>query len=289
MLTLTPSTSIFSRDCCNASAEPWTSALRTMSTSFMFSFFIVSNKLSKVTCWTFSRCFSKAFLARCSPTLLAVFSSSKTTNLSAASGTSFKPVISTGVDGVAFFTLRPLSLVITRTRPNVSPTTIGSPTFNVPCWTKISATEPRPLSRRASITVPIAFWSGSALSSMTSAWSKIICKSSSTFLPVLAEILTKIVSPPQSSGTKPYFISCSITWSGFAPGLSILFTATIIGTPALLAWSIASIVCGITPSSAATTKITISVISAPRARIFEKAACPGVSKKVIKRSSILTW
>ena len=59
--------------------------------------------------------------------------SSKTTNLSAASGTSFKPVISTGADGVAFLTLRPLSLVITRTRPNVSPTTIGSPTFKVPC------------------------------------------------------------------------------------------------------------------------------------------------------------
>ena len=43
---------------------------------------------------------------------------------------------------------------------------------------------------------------------------------------------------------------------------------------------IASIVCGITPSSAATTKTTISVALAPRARIAVKASCPGVSKKV---------
>ena len=64
--------------------------------------------------------------------------------------------------------------------------------------------------------------------------------------------------------------------------------ATIIGTLALLAWSMASIVCGITPSSAATTKITISVTSAPRSRMFENAACPGVSKNVIGWLSILT-
>ena len=49
----------------------------------------------------------------------------------------------------------------------------------------------------------------------------------------------------------------------------------------VLAWLIASIVCGITPSSAATTKIVISVTCAPRARIVVNAACPGVSKKVI--------
>ena len=41
--------------------------------------------------------------------------------------------------------------------------------------------------------------------------------------------------------------------------LSILLTAAIISTPAALAWLIASIVCGITPSSAATTRIAISV------------------------------
>ena len=196
MFTRTPSTSIFSSDWESASTEPCTSAFNTMPTSFIFSRFIVSNKLSRVTCCTFARCFCKAFWARCSPTERAVFSSSKTTNLSADSGTSFKPVISTGIDGVAFLTLLPLSLVITRTRPNVFPTTIGSPTSRVPCWTKMSATGPRPRDNLASTTVPIAFWCGSALSSRTSACKRIICNNSSSLSPVLAEILTKIVSPP---------------------------------------------------------------------------------------------
>ena len=63
--------------------------------------------------------------------------------------------------------------------------------------------------------------------------------------------------------------------------LSILLTATTMGTFAALAWLMASTVCGITPSSAATTKITMSVAWAPRARMAVKASCPGVSKKVI--------
>ena len=79
-----------------------------------------------------------------------------------------------------------------------------------------------------------------------------------------------------------------MTRSGLAPGLSILLTATTIGTPAALAWSTASLVCGITPSSAATTIITISVTWAPRARIAVNASCPGVSKKVTLRSPTCT-
>jgi hypothetical protein len=43
----------------------------------------------------------------------------------------------------------------------------------------------------------------------------------------------------------------------------------------------ASIVCGMTPSSAATTRTTMSVTLAPRARMAVKAAWPGVSMKVI--------
>ena len=43
----------------------------------------------------------------------------------------------------------------------------------------------------------------------------------------------------------------------------------------------ASTVCAMIPSSAATTSTTISVTLAPRARISEKAAWPGVSMKVI--------
>ena len=38
--------------------------------------------------------------------------------------------------------------------------------------------------------------------------------------------------------------------------------------------------CGMTLSSAATTSTTMSVTAAPRARMEEKAACPGVSRKV---------
>ena len=67
----------------------------------------------------------------------------------------------------------------------------------------------------------------------------------------------------------------------FAPGLSILLIATIIGTLAALQWFIASLVCGIIPSSAATTNITISVTWAPLALIAVNASCPGVSKNVI--------
>ena len=58
---------------------------------------------------------------------------------------------------------------------------------------------------------------------------------------------------------------------------SILFSATTIGTSAALAWLIASSVCGITPSSAATTSTAMSVTFAPRARISVKASWPGVS------------
>ena len=57
--------------------------------------------------------------------------------------------------------------------------------------------------------------------------------------------------------------------------------ATIIGTPAFLACEMASMVCGMTASSAATTSTTMSVTWAPRARMAVKASWPGVSRKVI--------
>ncbi|MNL78404.1 hypothetical protein D3C87_2047790 [compost metagenome] len=65
-----------------------------------------------------------------------------------------------------------------------------------------------------------------------------------------------------------------------ASALSTLLIATISGTPAALAWWMASAVCGMTPSSAATTSTTMSVTLAPRARIAVKAAWPGVSMNV---------
>ena len=92
------------------------------------------------------------------------------------------------------------------------------------------------------------------------------------------------MSPPHSSATSPTSNNSCFTRSTFAFGLSILFIATIIDTPAALAWSIASIVCGFIPSSAATTIIAISVTCAPLALIAVKASCPGVSKKQISLS-----
>ena len=68
---------------------------------------------------------------------------------------------------------------------------------------------------------------------------------------------------------------------GSASGLSTLLMATISGTPAALAWLMASTVCGMTPSSAATTSTTRSVTLAPRARMAVNASWPGVSMKVI--------
>ena len=97
----------------------------------------------------------------------------------------------------------------------------------------------------------------------------------------LAETSTSTTSPPIDSTCTSYCSSSVRTRSGLASGLSILLMAMIIGTFAALAWLIASTVCGITPSSAATTRITMSVTLAPRARIAVNAAWPGVSMKVI--------
>ena len=107
--------------------------------------------------------------------------------------------------------------------------------------------------------------------------------------PLRAETLTNIVSPPQASGITFCLPRSLRTRSGSASGLSILFTATTIGTSAARACWIASIVCGITLSSAATTSTTMSVTWAPRARIDVNAAWPGVSMNVISPFGVSTW
>ncbi len=107
--------------------------------------------------------------------------------------------------------------------------------------------------------------------------------------PDLEETATNMASPPYSSGTTPSATSSCLTRSWFASGLSILVIATTIGTWAARAWLIASRVCGMTPSSAATTRMTMSVALAPRARIAVKASCPGVSRKVTTPRGVSTW
>jgi len=80
-----------------------------------------------------------------------------------------------------------------------------------------------------------------------------------------------------------------ITWrvDDAEPG-TIILTHVVPGTPAARAWLIASSVCGITPSSAATTSTAMSVTLAPRARMAVNASWPGVSTKVIARPSLVT-
>ena len=139
------------------------------------------------------------------------------------------------------------------------------------------------------MTKPDAAVSGLAFSSWISASVTSVSSSSSRFWCVFAETSTNSVSPPQSAGVRPCWASSPRTRFGSAPSLSILLTATITGTPAAFAWSIASTVCGITPSSAATTITAMSVTFAPRARMAVNASWPGVSRKVMVWSSWWTW
>ena len=183
------------------------------------------------------------------------------------------PSTSTGTDGPASVTCWPRSLTSARTRPHWAPQTTTSPTRSVPRWTRTVATGPRPRSRCASTTRPWASWSGLARrSSDASAVSTTASSRPSRFRPAFAETSTNIASPPYSSGTRPYSVSWPRTLVGSASGLSILLTETTIGTPAALAWLSASTVCGMTPSSAATTRIAISVAFAPRARMAVNAS-----------------
>ena len=64
--------------------------------------------------------------------------------------------MTTALDGPALVTRLPRSFSSARTRPNVSPTTMMSPTLSVPVWTRAVATGPRPLSSLASTIVPTA-------------------------------------------------------------------------------------------------------------------------------------
>ena len=98
-----------------------------------------------------------------------------------------------------------------------------------------------------------------------------------------------MVSPPQDSGTSSCWDSSCMTRLGSAFSRSILLMATMMGTSAALAWLMASTVWGMTPSSAATTRMTMSVTSAPRARMAVNASWPGVSMNVIRCPRYSTW
>ena len=126
-------------------------------------------------------------------------------------------------------------------------------------------------------------------SSSASATRRMLSRRSSSPVCCFAETWANCVLPPQSSGWRPSEASSVLTRSMFASGTSILLIATTIGTSAARAWLIDSLVCGITPSSAATTSTAMSVIFAPRARIAVNASWPGVSRNVSFRPSTSVW
>ena len=218
----------------------------------------------------------------------AAFSSSTTRRMSPASGSSLRPMISTAVAGSAVFTRLPAAFCRARTRPWVPPTATMSPMRSVPVWTSTVATLPRPFSTFDSTMVPTAGRLGLALRFCRSATSRIISIRSSRPVFCLADTATAITSPPYSSIRTFMSASSCFTRSGLASGLSILLMATIIGTRAARTWSIASLVCGMTPSSAATTMIAMSVTCAPRARMAVNASWPGVSRKTMRLSLCTT-
>ena len=106
--------------------------------------------------------------------------------------------------------------------------------------------------------------------------------------PVFAETSMNWASPPNSSATTSWASSSCLMRCGLASCLSILLTATTTGTFAAFACAIASMVCGMTPSSAATTSTTMSVTWLPRARMAVKASWPGVSRKVMTPRGVST-
>ena len=272
----------------SASSEPVTSALR-MRLSVAASPAWICSKMSSslappVMAWA-SRPIeaTRCQCSRVSATLRAVFSSGATTKRSPASATSDRPSTWTGVDGPASLTWSPWSSMSARTRPQAAPATSGSPTLRVPRWTRIVATGPRPMSRLDSSTTPRARPSGLARRSSSSATTSSVLEQvvdaevlqrgdldhDGVAAPrlgdeaVLGELLhdpvgvgvlaVDLVDRRRRSGPRP-------PWRGRAPRC----------------------VWGMTPSSAATTRMTMSVASAPRARMAVNASWPGVSMKVMR-------
>ena len=84
--------------------------------------------------------------------------------------------------------------------------------------------------------MPFAIEAFGAISSSTSACSSTCSSNWSMPAPVRAETPTNGESPPKSSGTTCSATSSDLRRSMFASGLSILFIATTIGTPAARAW-----------------------------------------------------
>mmetsp|Transcript_38281 Transcript_38281/g.91655 ORF Transcript_38281/g.91655 Transcript_38281/m.91655 type:complete len:322 (+) Transcript_38281:1686-2651(+) len=279
-------------DCARASAEPCTSALTT--TQISRSSFCPPAKMPATDCmrpdWYDDAFLSRAILALDAASSLAVCSSSATTKRSPASGTPLIPTMLTGVLGPAsLYLVLPSKPISALTLPFASPATNESPTRTVPLCMSVVATVPSPFSTRASRTTPCASLSGFALRSSSSAWSITLLRRSSSPVPSFALIWEQRTSPPRSSVRISYPARSARTRLGSAVSRSILFTATMSGTAACLAHAMESAVCCFTLSSAATTRMIMSAVFAPRSLMSVNAACPGVSMKVIVSPSWSAW
>ena len=193
------------------------------------------------------------------------------------------PALRPAVDGPALSTVR---AAIVEQRAHAAPLACRRRRCRRPCsvprCTSRVATAPRPRSSLASITAPCAgaIRVGLQLQHFGLQQDALprACRDWSSSWPRPRPPARR---RPCSSTTSSCCSSSLPHALGLASGLSILLMATMIGTFAALAWRIASTVCGMMPSSAATTSTTMSVTLAPRARISVKAAWPGVSMKVI--------
>ena len=132
---------------------------------------------------------------------------------------------------------------------------------------------PRPLSRCASMVTPSGVGGRVRLQLQEVGHQQDRLEERVQVLARLRRDVDELVLAAPSAGISPAR-QLLATRCGSASSLSTLLTATMIGTPAALAWFSASTVCGITPSSAATTSTTMSVISAPRARMAVNARGP---------------
>ena len=152
--TRTSSLLSFSSEAFTASTEPCTSALTIRFRFFISPAWIWLNRSSSETLVTGALALAFSSALRCSTSSRASFSSATALKVAPAVGASLRPVISTGTEGPAEVIFWPLSLTMARTRPTEVPAMMISPCFSVPFCTSSVATGPRPLSRRASMTVP---------------------------------------------------------------------------------------------------------------------------------------
>jgi hypothetical protein len=192
---------------------------------------------------------------------------------SPALGAPDRPSTSTGIEGPASLTLWPASLSMARTRPYSRPLSIISPLRSVPLCTSTVATGPRPLSSRDSITTPLA--------------EAIHRRVQLQHFGLHQDLVEQLVDTQTGFGgnigkqsiATPFFgddaLRRQFALDAFWIGAGLVHLVDRHhqrhpGGAGVLDGFL--IVCGITPSSAATTSTTTSVALAPRARMAVNAA-----------------